>query len=78
MSGYNTTMSTNKCNTNRVSVYIRIALSLTVIALGIIMKNWLGVLGVLGLISAYTGNCSLSLRIPKRKNYSFDNPEEKS
>lgn len=44
-----------KCNWNSLSKYIRIALSLAVIALGIIYKNWVGLLGVLTLASALTG-----------------------
>ena len=51
-----------KCNTNPVVKYIRIALSLVVIGLGIYYKNWVGALGVLTLITAFTGDCAFSLK----------------
>lgn len=45
-----------------VAKTIRILLSLAVIAAGIYYKNWLGLLGIITLISAFTGACPLNLR----------------
>lgn len=56
------------CNTNPFVKYIRIALSLLVIGLGIYYKNWVGILGVFTLISAFTGECGLSVRIDRRSH----------
>ena len=36
-------------------------LSLGIIAAGIIYKNWLGLLGIFTLLSAFTGSCPLAL-----------------
>jgi len=61
-------LNSNKCNKNWFVVIIRVVLSLLVIALGIYKKNWIGLLGVLTLITALTGQCGTSIRIPwKRK-----------
>ncbi len=43
------------CTPNSLSKYIRIALSIVVMGIGIIYKNWLGLLGLLTLASALTG-----------------------
>jgi len=43
------------CTPNTLSNYIRIVLSIVVIVLGIVYKNWLGLLGLLTLASALTG-----------------------
>lgn len=43
------------CTPNTLSKYIRIVLSIVVIVLGIVYKNWLGLLGLLTLASALTG-----------------------
>jgi hypothetical protein len=68
--GYNMIMKEQKCNTtNNIAKYIRIVLSLTIIALGIIYQNWVGILGLLTLYTAVTGTCGTSLRIPRRKDY---------
>jgi len=54
-----------KCNTNPVIKYIRIGLSLLVIGLGIFYKNWVGILGILTLISAFTGECAFNVKIDR-------------
>ena len=59
----------NKCNTNPFIKYFRILFSLTVIILGIIHKTWLGALGILTLISAFTGSCPLNFNFRKSINY---------
>jgi hypothetical protein len=50
------------CSTNRVMQAIRILLSLAIIVYGIVTRNWLGLFGVITLLSALTGSCSLALR----------------
>ena len=50
-----------KCNTNQTAKWIRVFLSLGIIAAGIIYKNWLGLLGIFTLLSAFTGSCPLAL-----------------
>lgn len=58
------------CSTSRVSKYIRIALSLAIIGVGILTKNWLGLIGVLTLISAFTGGgCPLTIRFNRRSGF---------
>jgi hypothetical protein len=69
--GYNRSMETKKCNVNSIAKYIRIALSLVVIGLGIYYRNWLGALGLLTLYTALTGKCGASLRIPRKKHRDF-------
>ena len=66
-----------KCNTNPVVKYIRIALSLVVIALGIYYKSWLGAIGVITLISAFTGNCAFSPRFKRDFNFKLADKEKK-
>lgn len=56
-----------KCNTNPLIKYIRIALSLAVMGLGIYYKNWVGILGIFTLISAFTGSCAFNVKIDHRK-----------
>jgi hypothetical protein len=58
-----------KCNTNPIGKYIRIALSLGVIGLGIYFKNWVGALGLFTLYTAITGNCGSSIRFTKRPKF---------
>ena len=55
-----------KCNTNPVIKYIRIIFSLTVIVLGIIHKTWLGAIGIITLLSAFTGTCPINYDFQKR------------
>lgn len=64
-----------KCSTNPIVKYIRIALSLVVIGLGIYYKSWLGALGVLTLISAFTGNCALTLRFNRSTGFEKEDQE---
>jgi hypothetical protein len=64
-------METKKCNINPIAKYIRIALSLIVIGLGIYYQNWLGALGLLTLYTAITGKCSASLRFTKKTHTDF-------
>ncbi len=54
---YNCIMEPKKCNSNPVAKYIRIAVSLLIIALGIIYKNPMGFLGFFTLYTAFTGQC---------------------
>ena len=63
---YNTGMKA--CNTNPLIKYIRIALSLVVMGLGIYYKNWVGILGIFTLISAFTGDCAFNVRIDRRSH----------
>lgn len=49
------------CSTNRVAKWIRIFLSLGIIGAGIYYKNWIGLLGVVTLASAFFGACPFSL-----------------
>lgn len=51
-----------KCNTNQTAKWIRVIVSLGVIAAGIYYKNWVGLLGIVTLLSAFTGSCPLSLQ----------------
>jgi hypothetical protein len=60
---------TKTCNTNPVLKYIRVALSLFIIGLGIYYHNWLGALGLLTLYTALTGQCSLSLTFDKKTEF---------
>ncbi len=52
-----------KCNQNPVIKTIRILLSLTVIALGVYYRSWLGLLGLLTLVSAFQGGCPLTINL---------------
>lgn len=56
-----------RCNTNPVAKWIRVAVSLAIIGAGIYYKNWVGLLGIVTLISAFTGSCPLALH--------FNSPE---
>ncbi|MCP5103620.1 MAG: DUF2892 domain-containing protein [bacterium] len=58
-----------KCNTNPVLKYIRIALSLLVIGLGIYFQNWVGILGLFTLYTAFTGKCGASLNINRKTDF---------
>jgi hypothetical protein len=51
-----------KCNTNQTAKWIRVFVSLGVIVAGIVYKNWIGLLGIITLLSAFTGSCPLSLQ----------------
>jgi len=63
-SPYNGTMSqAPSCSTNRWARRIRIIVSLGIIGAGIYYKNWIGLLGIVTLISALTGSCPFSLRL---------------
>lgn len=57
-----------KCNQNPIIKTIRILLSLTVLALGIYYKTWLGLLGLLTLVSAFQGGCPLSINLNPHQN----------
>lgn len=50
-----------KCNANQTVKWIRVIVSLAVIGAGIHYKNWIGLLGIVTLLSAFTGSCPLSL-----------------
>jgi len=59
---YNGAMkNSTKCNTNQTAKWIRVIVSLGIIAAGIVYKNWIGLLGIFTLLSAFTGSCPLSL-----------------
>ncbi|HUU05807.1 MAG TPA: YgaP-like transmembrane domain, partial [Patescibacteria group bacterium] len=53
---------TPKCNTNQTAKWILVIVSLGVIGAGIYYKNWIGLLGIITLLSAFTGTCPLSLQ----------------
>ncbi len=53
---------TPKCNSNQTAKWIRVIVSLSVIGAGIYYKNWIGLLGIITLLSAFTGSCPLSLQ----------------
>jgi len=60
---YNTPMTRPaKCNTDPTAKWIRVIVSLGVIGAGIYYKNWIGLLGIVTLFSAFTGSCSHSLQ----------------
>lgn len=68
------------CIINPIMKYIRIALSLIVIGVGIYYKNWLGAIGVITLISAFTGDCALSPKFKRDFDFKLkdsDNSEKK-
>jgi hypothetical protein len=50
------------CNTNPTAKWIRVIVSLGVIGAGIYYKNWIGLLGIVTLFSAFSGSCSHSLQ----------------
>jgi hypothetical protein len=59
---YNERMSSiRKCNSNQTAKWIRVIVSLGIIGAGIYYKNWVGLLGFVTLLSAFTGSCPLSL-----------------
>ncbi|MDY0296401.1 MAG: DUF2892 domain-containing protein [Acidobacteriota bacterium] len=45
---------------------LRIALSLAVIGYGLWTRNWVGLLGLVTLFSAFSGTCPLIVRFPSR------------
>jgi hypothetical protein len=51
-----------KCNTNQTAKWIRVIVSLGIIIAGIYYKNWFGLLGIVTLLSAFTGSCPLCLQ----------------
>jgi Inner membrane protein YgaP-like, transmembrane domain len=53
---------TPRCNTNQTAKWIRVIVSLGVIGAGIYYKNWIGLLGIFTMLSAFTGACPLSLQ----------------
>lgn len=59
-----------KCNTNPIGKYIRIALSLFVIGFGLYHKNPIGLLGLMTLYTAISGNCGFSIKLNKSKHAS--------
>ncbi len=59
------------CNRNPLIKVIRILLSLAVMGLGIYYKSWLGLLGILTLITAFQGGCPLSVNLnPHQRRFS--------
>lgn len=58
------------CNRKPVIKIIRVILSLVVIILGIVYKNWLGLLGIVTLMSAFTGSCPLTINLNRRQTRS--------
>lgn len=57
-----------RCNADSVAKWIRVAISLAIIGGGIYFRNWLGLLGIITLLSAFTGSCPLCLH--------FGDPED--
>lgn len=57
-----------QCGTDRAAKWIRVIVSLAIIGGGIYFRNWLGLLGVITLLSALTGSCPLCLH--------FGDPED--
>jgi hypothetical protein len=55
-------IQSQKCNSNQTAKWIRVIVSLGIIAAGIIYKNWIGLLGIVTLFSAFSGSCPLSLQ----------------
>ncbi|MBN2346940.1 MAG: DUF2892 domain-containing protein [Candidatus Aminicenantes bacterium] len=49
------------CQVNRTVKWIRVILSLAILGAGIYLKSWLGLLGIITLVSAFTGSCPLCL-----------------
>jgi len=66
-------MEPKKCNVNPLAKYIRILLSLLVLALGIYYRNWVGLLGLLTLYTAITGKCSSSIRFSRKPAFKYRN-----
>lgn len=68
-----TTETTNEkpkvCNSNPIVKYIRIALSLGVIGLGIYYRNPIGLLGLMTLYTAFTGQCGASITFRRKPTY---------
>jgi|GEM_PF-3576786 len=56
----------NKCNSNPVIKYIRIVFSLAVIVLGFVYQTWLGAIGIITLLSAFTGTCPIQYDFRRR------------
>ena len=52
---------TKKCNTNQTAKWIRVIVSSASSPPGF-YKNWIGLLGIFTLLSAFTGSCPLSLQ----------------
>lgn len=57
-----------QCGTDQAVKWIRVTVSLAIIGAGIYFRNWLGLLGVITLLSAFTGSCPLCLH--------FGDPED--
>lgn len=57
-----------QCGTDQAAKWIRVIVSLAIIGAGIYFRNWLGLLGVITLLSAFTGSCPLCLH--------FGDPED--
>ena len=67
---YNVNMKNQpSCGTNKVAKWIRIILSMGIIGAGIYYKNWIGLLGIITLISAFTGACPFSLRFDRESDF---------
>ncbi len=50
------------CSANKAAQRLRILASLGIIGAGIYYKNWIGLLGIIPLITAVTGSCGLTLQ----------------
>lgn len=58
------------CTTRPIAKYIRIFLSLLIIGIGIFTQNWLGLIGVLTLISALTGGgCPFTIKFNRKSGF---------
>ena len=58
-----------KCSNNPTARIVRIILSVAIIVLGIIYKSWLGLIGVITLITAFTGGCFFSFKVNSHKDF---------
>ncbi len=52
---------TMQCGTDQAAKWIRVIVSLSIIGAGLYFRNWLGLLGIITLLSAFTGSCPLCL-----------------
>jgi hypothetical protein len=69
-------MKLKKCNVNPLAKYLRILLSLVVIGLGIYYRNWLGILGLFTLYTAFTGKCGASFRFTRKPGIPWQEESE--
>jgi hypothetical protein len=64
------------CATNRTARWLRIAVSLGIIGAGIYFHRWIGLLGIIPLMSALSGSCGLTLKFGKTRPQGLPPPLE--